>query len=124
MLRIFERIRCLRHTDGIPTSQQKRIGPDYGSTSTNATFICIRGSLTGKIVGNASHAVGMTRALDEYLARGSKGILSYVEWNNFASLKSCYRMGYADFGKIYVLRLFGHFISSMPTRAANPTKPA
>jgi len=59
--------------------------------------------------GKRLHAVGMTRALDAYLARGSKGILSYVEWNNFASLKSCYRMGYSDFGKIYVLRLFNHY---------------
>ena len=25
-----------------------------------------------------------------------------MEWNNFASLKSCYRIGYADFGNLYV----------------------
>ncbi len=56
--------------------------------------------------GERLHAVGMTRALAAYLARGYKGIVSYVEWNNFASLKSCYRMGYTDFGKIYAAGLF------------------
>ena len=51
--------------------------------------------------GKRLHAVGMSRALEANLERGYKGIVSYVEWNNFASLKSCYRMGYTDFGTIY-----------------------
>lgn len=54
-----------------------------------------------KYRGQRLHAVGMTRALEAYLARGYRGIVSYVEWNNFSSLKSCYRMGYSDFGNIY-----------------------
>ena len=57
--------------------------------------------------GQRLHAIAMTRALEAYLGRGYKGILSYVEWNNFSSLKSCYRMGYSDFGNIYMARLFG-----------------
>jgi hypothetical protein len=60
--------------------------------------------------GQRLHAVGMTRALDAYLARGYKGIVSYVEWNNFGSLKSCYRMGYQDFGNIYAARLFNRYV--------------
>ena len=52
--------------------------------------------------GQRLHAVGMTRALETYLARGYRGIVSYVEWNNFGSLKSCYRMGYRDFGNIAI----------------------
>jgi hypothetical protein len=60
--------------------------------------------------GQRLHAIGMTRALDAYLARGHKGIVSYVEWNNFSSLKSCYRMGYTDFGNIYVARLFNRYL--------------
>jgi len=59
--------------------------------------------------GKRLHAIGMTRALEEYLARGYKGIVSYVDWNNFGSLKSCYRMGYKDFGNIYAAKLFNHY---------------
>jgi len=59
--------------------------------------------------GQRLHAIGMTQALKAYLARGFKGIVSYVEWNNFGSLKSCYRMGYQDYGNIYAARLFDHY---------------
>ena len=57
--------------------------------------------------GQRLHAVGMTRALEHYLGRGYKGLVSYVEAANLDSLKSCLRMGYTVFGSIYVLRLFG-----------------
>jgi hypothetical protein len=60
--------------------------------------------------GQRLHAIGMTRALKAYLARDFKGIVSYVEYNNYASLNSCYRMGYKDFGKIYILKIFGKYI--------------
>lgn len=60
--------------------------------------------------GQRLHAVGMTRALDEYRRRGFKGIVSYVEESNFRSLQSVYRMGYADFGKVYILKLFGRYL--------------
>jgi len=61
-----------------------------------------------KYRGQRLHAIGMTRALEAYLAQGYQGLLSYVEWNNFASLSSCYRMGYKDIGNVYLVRLFGH----------------
>ncbi len=64
-----------------------------------------------KYRGQRLHAIAMTRALEAYLAKGHKGIVSYVEWNNFSSLKSCYRMGYADIGNIYLTRLFGYYLS-------------
>jgi hypothetical protein len=57
--------------------------------------------------GRRLHAIGMTRALQHYLATGYRGLVSYVESNNFASLKSCYRMGYVRFGSIYVLKAPG-----------------
>jgi hypothetical protein len=60
--------------------------------------------------GQRLHAIGMTRALAAYLKRGFKGLVSYVEANNYSSLKSVYRMGYRDFGKIYVLRIFGRYL--------------
>jgi L-amino acid N-acyltransferase YncA len=59
--------------------------------------------------GRRLHAVGMTRALESYLARGYKGFVSYVEASNFSSLKSCYRMGYVNFGTIVALRVFNRY---------------
>jgi hypothetical protein len=60
--------------------------------------------------GQRLHAVGMTRALQAYLSRGDRGIVSYVEWNNFGSLRSCYRMGYRDFGSASVAGVAGHYV--------------
>ena len=60
--------------------------------------------------GQRLHAIGMTRALADYLERGLKGIVSIVEWSNHASLNSCYRMGYEDFGIVYVLGVRGRFL--------------
>lgn len=59
--------------------------------------------------GQRLHAAGMAQALQEYRAEGSKGIVSYVESNNFSSLKSCYRMGYVAFGYVVVLRVAGRY---------------
>jgi hypothetical protein len=68
-----------------------------------------------KYRGQRLHAIAMTRALEAYLAKGLKGLVSYVEWNNFGSLKSCYRMGYVDIGNLYLTRIFGNY-SSHPDR--------
>ena len=70
-----------------------RFGPEY--------VYMYKGFTHARHRGKRLHAIGMTRALAAYLARGYKGILSYVEWNNFGSLRSCYRMGYHTFGNIY-----------------------
>ena len=51
------------------------------------------------------HACGMMRSLGRYLALGFKGLVAYVEENNTRSLRSTYRMGYRDFGKIYILKV-------------------
>ena len=55
--------------------------------------------------GQRLHAIGMTRALVAWLARGARGFVSTVASRNDASLKSCFRMGYREFGTIYELRL-------------------
>jgi hypothetical protein len=60
--------------------------------------------------GQRLHAIGMTMALDHYLGNGHKGIVSWVESNNFNSLRSCYRMGYKDFGDIHILKLFRKYL--------------
>ena len=59
--------------------------------------------------GQRLHAAGMAQALGEYRAEGAKGIVSYVESNNFSSLKSCYRMGYATFGHLFVVKALGRY---------------
>lgn len=59
--------------------------------------------------GQRLHAIGMTRALAHYVGRGYRGIVSYVEATNFDSLKSCFRMGYAAFGSVYLVRAFGRY---------------
>lgn len=61
--------------------------------------------------GQRLHAIAKTRAFEAYLSRGYKGLLSYIEWNNFSSLRSCYRIGNQDFGQIYLARLFGRYIT-------------
>ncbi len=48
---------------------------------------------------------------ESHLTReGLKGIVSYVDATNFASLKSCYRMGYQTFGPLAVLKIGGRFV--------------
>jgi ribosomal protein S18 acetylase RimI-like enzyme len=59
--------------------------------------------------GQRLHARGMTLALGRFRDRGAKGLVSYVDATNFASLRSCYRMGYSDVGKIYCLRAADHY---------------
>jgi hypothetical protein len=61
--------------------------------------------------GQRLHGIGMTLALRHYLAAGYKGLVSYIESNNFDSLKSSFRMGYSEFGSVYVLKLFGRCFS-------------
>ncbi len=61
--------------------------------------------------GQRLHAIGMTLALRHYLSKGFKGLVSYVESDNFDSRKSVLRMGYVEFGTIYVVRLFGRYLT-------------
>jgi hypothetical protein len=55
--------------------------------------------------GKRLHALGMARAMRYFQEHGCRGLVSYVESTNFASLKSCYRMGYKAFGSIYLVKL-------------------
>jgi hypothetical protein len=56
--------------------------------------------------GQRLHATGMAMALSSYLDQGYRGIVSWVEANNIRSLRSCYRMGYRQFGEIRIVKLF------------------
>ena len=57
------------------------------------------------------HAIGMCHAAKHFTEEGCKGLISYVESNNFASMKSVTRMGYEIFGSIYILSAFKKFVS-------------
>lgn len=57
--------------------------------------------------GRRLHAIGMTWALSQLLAEGVTGMVAYVDAANAASLRSCYRMGFEDVGRLYLLRLRG-----------------
>ena len=58
--------------------------------------------------GRRLHAVGMCRALRAVTEEGKKGLISWVLSNNFASLRSCDRMGYRIFGSAWLMRAGGH----------------
>jgi hypothetical protein len=55
--------------------------------------------------GQRLHALGMAAALEAYAKEGHKGLVSYVDSTNFASLKSCYRMGYRTFGHVVLVKV-------------------
>jgi hypothetical protein len=65
--------------------------------------------------GRRLHAVGVTRMLEAYQARGYPGVLTTVEWSNLDSLKSCYRMGFRDFGVVAAVRIFGRYFTFAST---------
>jgi hypothetical protein len=55
------------------------------------------------------HAVGMAALLDEASRLGLRGLLCFVEANNYSSLKSAYRLGYRDVGMIVTLKALGQY---------------
>jgi len=63
--------------------------------------------------GQRLHGKGMAMACIAYDKMNYAGAVAYVEANNFSSLKSCYRLGYQDFGQIIVAKLAdGYLIRS------------
>jgi hypothetical protein len=61
--------------------------------------------------GQRLHALGMAAALEEYAKEGHKGLICYVDSANFASLKSCYRMGYRTFGHVVLVKVGTRYFS-------------
>ena len=57
--------------------------------------------------GQRLYQAALSRVFAHFVAKGARGFLSYVEATNLDSLKSLHRMGFRDFGSIYVVRLFG-----------------
>jgi hypothetical protein len=69
--------------------------------------------------GRRLHALAMTCALQAYTARGARGLISYVDFNNLPSLRSVERMGYRIFGEIVVVAI-GRREFTMPTPGCRP----
>jgi len=61
--------------------------------------------------GRRLYAIGMTRALAACQARGFKGLVCYIEADNLNSLKSAYRMGYVDFGRVFIIKMLGRYVT-------------
>lgn len=61
--------------------------------------------------GQRLHAFGMAMAMRHYRERGFHGLVSYVESTNADSLKSCARLGYREFGSVYLLKVFGRWLT-------------
>lgn len=53
---------------------------------------------------------GIKLASREYLQRGYPNLLAFVEWANYSSLTAFFRMGFVQFGRMRITRLFGRTI--------------
>lgn len=110
--------RCMALFDGATlasygwySNQPTDISDDLQLHFKSSYVYMYKGFTSTRFRGQRLHAIGMTLALQEYLRRGFSGIVSVVASHNLSSLKSCYRMGYRDFGRIYVLKSYGrHFL--------------
>ncbi|MEZ4295220.1 MAG: hypothetical protein R3B70_09615 [Polyangiaceae bacterium] len=61
--------------------------------------------------GKRLHGIGMARAMAAHVAEGKRGLVSYVAATNFASLRSCHRLGYRDLGWILAVRVGGRIVT-------------
>ena len=59
--------------------------------------------------GQRLHAIGKTMALQSYMARGLRGMVSLVEFRNADSLRSAKRMEARVVGSFYILGVLKHF---------------
>jgi hypothetical protein len=61
--------------------------------------------------GQRLHALGMAAALVRYAREGKRGIVSYVDSSNYASLRSCMRMGYERFGRVLLVKVGARYLT-------------
>lgn len=60
--------------------------------------------------GQKLHGIGMAYACKQIQEEGHSGLLSVIDYNNFSSLKSSYRLGYKRFGRIIAMKLLHKYI--------------
>jgi hypothetical protein len=58
--------------------------------------------------GRRLNAVGIAAALEEWTRAGHSGLVAYIVSSNYASLKSCERMGFQTFGHLIILTVGAH----------------
>jgi hypothetical protein len=83
------------------------IGDDLEVHFDDAYVYMYKGLTLDAYRGRRLHAIGKAGALAVYRALGYKGLVSYVESDNLSSLKSNYRMGCVEIGRIWAIRIFG-----------------
>lgn len=59
--------------------------------------------------GRRLHGMNTTMSLRETIGLGVEGFLCYADLNNYSSLRSMYRRGYVDVGKMYALKAPGTY---------------
>ncbi|MEM6603443.1 MAG: hypothetical protein AAF621_05270 [Pseudomonadota bacterium] len=65
--------------------------------------------------GRKLHAIGMKSSLLYFQEKGKTGLISYVDAENYRSMRSCRRLGYDFIGYIFIFTLFGkRYILSTP----------
>lgn len=75
----------------------------------NRYYFMHRGFTAPAYRGQRLHGIGMARALRTLHERGCGELVSHVEVNNFASLRSCERMGYVQIGHLAAASVGGHW---------------
>jgi hypothetical protein len=65
--------------------------------------------------GHRLHALTMKFAAIDAYSNNYKGLVSFVDFENYRSIRSCQRLGYKFFGFIFIITLFKHtFILRCP----------
>jgi hypothetical protein len=60
--------------------------------------------------GRRLYAAAMANALKECAKEGRRGLVCFVEANNFNALKSCYRMGYVKADTMVAVKIRGRYL--------------
>jgi hypothetical protein len=110
--------RCFAFTErGVLTSygwystRPTEAAPDLVLHFDPAYAYMYKGFTLPRFRGQRLHALGMASALEAYTREGSKGLVSYVDSSNFASLRSCGRMGYETFGHVAFMKTKNGYVS-------------
>ncbi len=60
--------------------------------------------------GRRLHAVGTAAALDQCIEEGAKGLVTSVPASDLPALKSCKRLGFETFGRVFMGRIRGEHV--------------
>ncbi len=94
-----------RHNYGVPLSYPADVAYMY------------KGFTHPDYRGRRLHGVGMALALQKLAARGVTRLVSTVEWTNWASLRSCERLGYERLGRVWSVRCGSSCLCLTPSAA-------